>query len=269
MVFCTVHVPLVHPVWAVKQLATADHIGRGRLGLNIVVGWNQREFSMFGRELMPHDDRYEFAAEWFGIVERIWAAEGPFDHETRRFSLQGVMGAPAPVGGTRSLIMNAGISAAGLDFAVQHADVSLVTMQSLEEATVRIGRMRAMPGSERVQVFGTALVVCRPTRAEALAYLERYSGEYGDYEAVDDALARFSDYDGVVDPEMYADFRKTFAASHGMLQIVRSPDDVARQLATLHHEGMAGVALTFVNHLEEVPFFREQVIPRLVELGVR
>ena len=35
--FMTVHVPLVHPVYAAKSLATVDHISHGRAGLNIVV----------------------------------------------------------------------------------------------------------------------------------------------------------------------------------------------------------------------------------------
>ena len=37
-------------VLAAEQIATADHIGRGRFGLNIVCGWNQAEFDMFGIE---------------------------------------------------------------------------------------------------------------------------------------------------------------------------------------------------------------------------
>ena len=40
-VFGTVHVPIFPPVLAAKQIVTADHIGRGRFGLNIVCGWNQ------------------------------------------------------------------------------------------------------------------------------------------------------------------------------------------------------------------------------------
>jgi len=36
-VFGTVHAPLFHPIIAAKQCVTADHIGEGRFGLNIVV----------------------------------------------------------------------------------------------------------------------------------------------------------------------------------------------------------------------------------------
>ena len=47
--FATVHVPLVNPVFAAKSCVTADHVGRGRFGLNVVSGWNTDEFGMFGK----------------------------------------------------------------------------------------------------------------------------------------------------------------------------------------------------------------------------
>ncbi|HTV30975.1 MAG TPA: LLM class flavin-dependent oxidoreductase, partial [Xanthobacteraceae bacterium] len=46
--FGTVHAPIFNPVVAAKEMVTADHIGEGRFGLNIVVGWNEGEFDMFG-----------------------------------------------------------------------------------------------------------------------------------------------------------------------------------------------------------------------------
>jgi alkanesulfonate monooxygenase SsuD/methylene tetrahydromethanopterin reductase-like flavin-dependent oxidoreductase (luciferase family) len=38
--FMTLHVPLVHPLYAAKSLATVDHVSGGRAGLNIVCGSN-------------------------------------------------------------------------------------------------------------------------------------------------------------------------------------------------------------------------------------
>ena len=49
-VFGTVHAPLFNPVIAAKEMVTADHIGQGRFGLNLVVGWNEGEFEIFGVE---------------------------------------------------------------------------------------------------------------------------------------------------------------------------------------------------------------------------
>ena len=62
------HVPLVHPLYAAKALATVDHISQGRAGLNIVCGWNPKEFGMFGTPLV--EKGYDQATEWLDIVEQ-------------------------------------------------------------------------------------------------------------------------------------------------------------------------------------------------------
>ena len=61
--FGTVHVSLFNPVVAAKQMATADLIGRGRFGLNIVCGWDSDEFDMLGIDLPKHEDRYDQGQE--------------------------------------------------------------------------------------------------------------------------------------------------------------------------------------------------------------
>ena len=72
-VFGTVHAPLFHPLIAAKEFVTADHIGEGRFGLNIVAGWNEGEFEMFGVAQRDHEERYEFAQEWIDVVRRAWS----------------------------------------------------------------------------------------------------------------------------------------------------------------------------------------------------
>ena len=74
--FATIHVPLVHPVFAAKSIATADHVGSGRFGINIVSGWNVEEFAMFGIPLREHDERYAYSAEWVTILDKIYAGDG-------------------------------------------------------------------------------------------------------------------------------------------------------------------------------------------------
>ncbi len=68
-VFGTVHAPIFNPVVAAKEMVTADHVGEGRFGLNIVVGWNEGEFDMFGVEQRAHEDRYEYAQEWIDVIK--------------------------------------------------------------------------------------------------------------------------------------------------------------------------------------------------------
>ena len=55
----------------------------------------------------------------------------------------------------------------------------------------------------------------------------------------------------------------------GGYPFVGTPDRVADELATISKAGMRGIALSFVNYLDELPYFCDEVLPRLVRLGVR
>jgi dimethylsulfone monooxygenase len=121
-VFATVHAPLFHPLIAAKALVTADLIGGGRLGANLVVGWNEGEFEMFGISQRDHDARYDFAQEWLDAVTLAWTEPGEFDFEGRYLKLKGVRAFPKPFGGTRPLLMNAESSPVGQSFAMRNCD---------------------------------------------------------------------------------------------------------------------------------------------------
>lgn len=86
--FATVHVPMLHPVFAAKALTTIDHASGGRAGLNIVCGWNPEEFGCFGLEMI--EDRYGQGLEWFEILSRIYTEPAPFDFAGRYCNLRGV-----------------------------------------------------------------------------------------------------------------------------------------------------------------------------------
>jgi len=44
---------------------------------------------------------------------------------------------------------------------------------------------------------------------------------------------------------------------------------VADELDAISRAGMRGIALSFVNYLDELPYFCDEVLPRLVRRGVR
>src|SRR5437660_1028961 len=72
VLFGTVHAPLIAPLIAAKEFVTADHIGTGRFGLNLVCGWNEGEFEMFGATLRDHESRYDYAQEWLEVIKLAW-----------------------------------------------------------------------------------------------------------------------------------------------------------------------------------------------------
>lgn len=47
-VIATMHTAFNHPVVVAKQITTVEQISNGRIGLNIVAGWNQPEYEAFG-----------------------------------------------------------------------------------------------------------------------------------------------------------------------------------------------------------------------------
>jgi hypothetical protein len=55
----------------------------------------------------------------------------------------------------------------------------------------------------------------------------------------------------------------------GGLPLVGDPDSVTRQLAELAAAGLTGIAVSFVNYLDELPYFCAEVLPRLARLGLR
>jgi hypothetical protein len=50
---------------------------------------------------------------------------------------------------------------------------------------------------------------------------------------------------------------------------VGTPDRVAEELANISRAGMRGIAVSFVNYLNETPYFCDEVVPRLARLGIR
>jgi len=55
----------------------------------------------------------------------------------------------------------------------------------------------------------------------------------------------------------------------GGLPLVGDPETVTAQLARLAAAGVTGIAVSFINYLDELPFFRAEVLPRLARLGLR
>jgi alkanesulfonate monooxygenase SsuD/methylene tetrahydromethanopterin reductase-like flavin-dependent oxidoreductase (luciferase family) len=270
-VFATVHTAFIHPVVAAKQLATADQLGAGRLGLNVVAGWNKPEYDAFGVTLpQEHTARYALAQEWFDVVRKIWSHEGPFDWEGTFFKLKGVYGFPRPFDGVPP-IMNAAGSKEGRQFATRNADflfcISVDPDQSRQEV-IDI-REQASAFGRNTGVFTLCHVVCRPTVREAQDYLHYYAEQNADWGAVDNLMRLQGMHAQSFPAEALQMLRGRFAAGHGTFPLVGDPDTVARELARITAAGFAGCTLSFVDYVKEFPYFRDEVLPRLERMGLR
>jgi dimethylsulfone monooxygenase len=272
-VFGTVHAPIFNPVVAAKEMVTADHIGEGRFGLNIVVGWNEGEFDMFGVTQREHEDRYAYAQEWIDVIKMIWSEREDFDFDGNYLHMKSIRGKPKPYGGTRPVIMNAGASTTGQAFAVKNCDAFFLqaSRTSLEETTQKVRNAQGAARAEGREIgcYTVGVITCRPTRKEAAEYYHHCIVEHADWSAVDGILALKHISPQTVPMEEYLLKRSQYAQGMGGLPIVGDPDHVAAQLADLSKAGLTGIAISLVNYADELPYFCDEVIGRLQRMGLR
>src|SRR5262249_50757537 len=120
------------------------HVSRGRAGLNIVCGWNQEEFDMFGHRQSEHDTRYEQGREWYTILSKIFSSAVPFDHRGKFYELKQVTGAPPPVQQPRPVTLSAAFSPAVRRFAPATSDFLFTTLPILETVKPHIAEIRRL-----------------------------------------------------------------------------------------------------------------------------
>ena len=272
-VFGTIHAPLYNPIMAAKMCVTADHIGEGRFGLNMVCGWNEGEFEMFGVTQRDHERRYDYAQEWMNVVTRVWSPEGEFDFTGEHLDLHGVRANPKPWGGARPVIMNAGASANGRAFAIRNCDAFFTTAsrESVQETQQKVREIKdeASALGRDLEVYTVGVVTCRPSMKEAQDYYHYAAVERADWSAVDCIMAIKGLTPQSMGQEAFEQRRAQYANGMGGVPIVGDPDHVAGQLARLNESGLRGIALSMVNYAEELPYFAQEVLPRLEKLGVR
>lgn len=272
-VLATIHTAFTHPVMAAKQLATLDQIGHGRFALNLVCGWNEPEYRLFGLALpQEHEARYAYGQEWLDIVRRLWREEAPFDWRGVHFHLEQASSFPKPYGGSRPVIFNAAASAEGRQFALRNSDFLLTSLVDLEKTKSEVATLQAAARRDHgrdIEILGVSHVVCRKTMEEARDYHRYYAEEHADWPAVDRLMSLLGQHAKSFTHEELQQHRARFAGGHGTFPLIGDPDHVADMLARISGTGLAGTTIAFVDYGAEFPYFRDEVLPRLEKKQLR
>jgi FMNH2-dependent dimethyl sulfone monooxygenase len=269
-VFATVHSPLVHPVHAAKAMATIDHISAGRFGLNLVAGWNEKEFRAFGVEQREHDERYEAAEEWISLIRDLWEADSPIDFDGRFYTAKGAVSEPSPLQKPDVVTMSAGSSPAGRRFAARFADINFVIVPNMEETEgwVQGARDVAREAGRDVAIYSAAHIVCADTEAEAKAAWNYAVNEKRDRrdtrETTENLVGSAGSIDVIAREEL-----ETRLAIHSSLPLVGRPEQIVEGLNNLSEQGLDGLAISWVDYAAGVEQLREQIFPLMVEAGLR
>ena len=180
------------PYNVARQFASLDHLSKGRSGWNIVtsVGGGRN----FGPErLTDHEQRYVRAEEHVQIVKRLWDswrddaivadrkagvyvnpdAIRPIGFHGQHFQVEGPLNLPRPPQG-RPVLVQAGASEAGRQFAATHAEVIFISNQNLEylqnfyaDMKRRVSERGRDPNHVKILVGVSPIIA--PTETEALA----------------------------------------------------------------------------------------------------
>ncbi|SMF62414.1 Flavin-dependent oxidoreductase, luciferase family (includes alkanesulfonate monooxygenase SsuD and methylene tetrahydromethanopterin reductase) [Xaviernesmea oryzae] len=272
-VFATVHTSIIHPAIAAKMMMTVDQASHGRAGLNIVCGWNQDDFDMFGIEQLPHDERYQHGREWFSIWSRLTSGtEAPFDYDGRHFTgIKQAFSQPGSVQRPWPLVISAAYSPAGRSFAIDTSDYLLTVMEDVEAGRKELAALatqaEAAGRKEPLKPIAVCYVVCRETRAEAEAFHRYYAEENADNIGVDYWLQ--GRQTRAMLPDALYKLRSRIAGGNTNFPLIGTPQDIADQIVELHEAGFAGAGIGFLNYLTDVPVFVEKVVPLLKKAGLR
>ncbi|MBY8860735.1 LLM class flavin-dependent oxidoreductase [Nocardia sp. CA2R105] len=136
-----------------RKFTSLDHISHGRAGWNIVTSGNAEEAYNFGYDAIPeHARRYERAEEFLDVALNLWdswesdalelrTTSGVFadpdkvhriDYSGERFRVRGPLNSPRSPQG-RPLLVQAGSSESGKEFAARHAEAVFTAQRTLEE----------------------------------------------------------------------------------------------------------------------------------------
>ena len=94
--------PLVTPVsfrnpsMTARMAAAVDDLSQGRLVLGVGAGWQEREHTNYGWELLDKDERFARFTEGLEVISRMLKSDSPFDYEGRYFRLQEAILLPRP-----------------------------------------------------------------------------------------------------------------------------------------------------------------------------
>ena len=273
LLIATVHILYGwHPLHLAKYGAVIDHMSGGRWGLNVVTGYKESEFRMFGLAPIPHDERYAMADEFTGVMRRLWAEDRPLDFEGRWWRTEVAYVAPKPAN-KRIVLVNAGSSSAGIAYAARHSDLIFVTSPGGAEAEAAIaslpehtGKVRAAARAEgrEVKILINPHVICRDSEREARAQYRRILAG-ADEVALDNFAGAFRSGDQA----SWRAHKKATWAVGGNVHLVGSPDQIVDSFQRLKDAGIDGVQINFFDFLPDLEFFGARVLPLLRQAGLR
>jgi FMNH2-dependent dimethyl sulfone monooxygenase len=128
------HPGLFDPVMLAKLAASVDRICKGRMAINIVNGWYEQEFHMFGGKILQGEERYRRSSEFIEILRGLWR-EDVFSYAGRYYTIDKAELMLKPASRTPPEIYSVSNTEIGRDFIAESCDWWFVGMPKAPETT--------------------------------------------------------------------------------------------------------------------------------------
>src|SRR5262245_1410221 len=129
-----VHPGLWDPVMVGKLAVSLDRVCPGRMALNIVNGWFDEEFRMFGGTVLQGEQRYRRTIEFIEILRGLWTHE-KFSYAGQFYKVENGQLLLKPASFTPPEIYSVSRSDRGRDFIAEHCDWWFVAFPKTAQTT--------------------------------------------------------------------------------------------------------------------------------------
>jgi pyrimidine oxygenase len=265
--FATYAVLTMPPPLTARMAVTIDSVSHGRFGVNIISGWQRREYTQMG--IWPGADhynrRYDYCGEYVSVMRELWDT-GRSDFKGDFFKMDDCRCLPTPT--ARIPIISAGQSDAGTRYAAQYADYNFCSSGGINQPT-RVAPSVARLVAANKEIGGNCgalvltMIIADETDEAAMAKWEYYK-QGTDVEAIAWRDAQAAD-DPSRDPLAGPNKRRTLGTDDLPTQggvLVGSYASVARMLDELSTvPGVQGVMLTFDDFVIGMEQFGTRIQP--------
>ncbi len=261
----TVHTPLFHPTHIARALASIDQFSKGRINLNVVCGWNRKEFKMFGLNEIEKDNLYNQGEAWLKILNNIFQNKNK-NYSNKYFKCENPTSSPLLFKRKKLNIYSAAFSPTGRDFALKNCD-TIITMfssiSSLKNQVVNLKKIAKDKYNKNIKVYALAHVTADTNSRIAKKKYEEYSIINADDQAVTNFINLLNPTKKNIFNKKDPILRQKIAAGIGSYPLVGSYNEVLNEILQIQHTGLDGLALSFLNYSYEIPLFLKNIYSKL------
>jgi pyrimidine oxygenase len=265
--FASVAVLTMPPALVARMAVTIDSIAPGRFGVNIVTGWQPKEYQQMG--IWPgqahFERRYDFVSEYVQIMRELWTC-GRSDFKGDFFQMDDCVLSPQPAGPIQ--IVGAGQSDRGMQFVAEFGDYNFLGTMGLNDTRSAAGvvaRLRnavAKTGRD-VGALLLLMIIAAETDADAFSKWDHYCTGT-DIVALQWQATQAGADTKAQEGSTASNLAKVIKDPQptGMLKLIGSYENIARMLDEIADiPDLAGVMLTFDDFIIGMEQFGQHIQP--------